>query len=260
MMILALLLPALVAGFPGGDHHGDGHEDGCVDISRYSEILYNVTEASVCSFKTTRTCVKHKKSACVPVPVKSCRAVPYPDCSNEAFTVRMHDDKVVGKTFVGKQCKEQGFHTLTEIRKEAVCEQVTKEQCDSKWVINDAGEKVWAGNENCRDVTFEDCRLKDVPKQIQVPKYVCTDLPVATYAVPVFAEVDVTGYRAKCEARAYAECSETMETVCADLEFEEYTDTVVPNCFPGCAADGTCGTMKFRIPYQTYDHRLKCLF
>jgi len=259
MMILALLLPALVAGFPGGDHHGDGHEDGCVDISRYSDILYNVTEASICSYVSRRTCVKHKRSACVSAPVKTCRAVAYPDCSNEAFTVRMHNDKVVGKQFVGKQCKEQGFHTLIENHKKAVCEQVTKEQCDSKWVINAAGEKVWAGNENCRDVTFEDCKLKDVPTPIQVPKYVCTDLPVETYSVPVFAEVDVTGYRGKCQVGAYADCTETSETVCADLEFEECSDTIEPNCFPGCEADGTCGTMKFRIPYQTYDHRLKCL-
>merc|ERR1712156_386045 len=84
MMILALLLPALVAGFPGGDHHGDGHEDGCVDISRYSDILYNVTEASICSYVSRRTCVKQQ--------------------------------------FVGKQCKEQGFHTLIENHKKAVCE------------------------------------------------------------------------------------------------------------------------------------------
>merc|ERR1712193_180986 len=198
------------AGFPGGDHHGDGHEDGCVDISRYSDILYNVTEASICSYVSRRTCVKHKRSACVSVPIKTCRAVAYPDCSNEAFTVRMHNDKVVGKQFVGKQCKEQGFHTLIENHKKAVCEQVTKEHCDSKWIINAAGEKVWAGNENCRDVT-------------------------------------------------YADCNETSETVCAYLEFEECSDIIEPNCFPMCMDDGTCGTMKFRIPYQTYDHRLKCL-
>merc|ERR1712156_403156 len=196
MMILALLLPALVAGFPGGDHHGDGHEDGCVDISRYSDILYNVTEASICSYVSRRTCVKRKRSACVSVPIKTCRAVAYPDCSNE----------------------------------------------------------------NCRDVTFEDCKLKDVPTPIQVPKYVCTDLPVETYSVPVFAEVDVTGYRGTCQVGAYADCTETSETVCADLEFEECSDIIEPNCFPMCMDDGTCGTMKFRIPYQTYDHRLKCLF
>merc|ERR1712193_84285 len=174
------------AGFPGGDHHGDGHEDGCVDISRYSDILYNVTEASICSYVSRRTCVKHKRSACVSVPIKTCRAVAYPDCSNEAFTVRMHNDKVVGKQFVGKQCKEQGFHTLIENHKKAVCEQVTK--------------------------------------------YVCTDLPVETYSVPVFAEVDVTGYVGTCKVGAYADCTETSETVCADLEFEECSDIIEPNC------------------------------
>merc|ERR1712037_9285 len=147
-MLHLLLLVGLVSGFPGGDHHGDGHEENCVDISSYSEI-----------------------------PIQECKANAYPDCKSVPFAQIMKDDASNTNTFVGKECHETGSQTLFETHQKPVCETVEKEQCDSKWVINEFGEKVWAGNENCQQVTWEDCKLVDVQTPISVPQYTCTDLP-----------------------------------------------------------------------------------
>ena len=62
---------------------------------------------------------------------------------------------------------------LTETKQMPVCVPVTKQQCDSKWEVQvnaETGEmeKVWAGNENCREVTWEDCSLetREVTQQV----------------------------------------------------------------------------------------------
>merc|ERR1712037_982167 len=120
-----------------------------------------------------------------------------------------------------------GSETLIEYQQKPVCTTVTKEQCDSKWVVNEFGEKVWAGNENCKDVTWEDCKLESIPHPIVVP-----------------------AYTAKCQAAAFADCSTNYVQECVELEYEECTDSFEEVCF---------GAMTFRIPFQEYDHRLKCI-
>ena len=64
---------------------------------------------------------------------------------------------------------------LTETKQMPVCVPVTKQQCDSKWEVQvnaETGEmeKVWAGNENCREVTWEDCSLetREVTQQVEL--------------------------------------------------------------------------------------------
>merc|ERR1712038_325267 len=257
-MISLIFLSALslVAGFPGGDHHGDGHDDQCVDISRYSKILYNTTCYQFCTYRTHRTCQIQKSSACVSIPVTQCEVVGLADCKNTPFTGLYHDDVILTQQFVPKECKQTGEETLIEYHQTPVCKNVTKQHCESKWVINYLGEKVWAGNENCKDVVWEDCHLEQVRSPITVPTYSCFDLPTITYSVPEFREIEVTGYTSDCETKAYPVCTTTYEQVCTDVDYEECFDTIEPVCF-GSSSDnsGFCMT----IPYQTYDHRLKCI-
>merc|ERR1712037_780273 len=241
-MLHLLLLVGLVSGFPGGDHHGDGHEENCVDISSYSQIQYNTSTADLCTFKVRRSCQTKTSPACVQIPTQECKANAYPDCKSVPFTQIMKDDASNTNTFVGKECHETGSQALFETHQKPVCETVEKEQCDSKWVINEFGEKVWAGNENCKQV--------DVQTPISVPQYTCTDLPAVTYTLPSYAEVEVTGYRTECVPAANAACQTNYVQECTDLEYEECQDIIEPLCF---------NQMMVQIPYQTYDHRLKCI-
>ncbi len=250
MISLLLFLVPFAAAFPGGDHHGDGHDDHCVDISRYSEIQYNITVADLCAYRTSRVCTKKVNSACVAIPYQTCKVVGYANCLSDEFVKTFHDDAIEKQTFTGKDCFEDGFEVLNENHKTPECKNVTREQCDSKWVLNAAGEKVWAGNENCVEHTWEECTLVDVPSQVTVPKWKCVDGATITYNIPILKEVQVPGYVTKCAAAAYAECQTTTKQECAEIEYEECADVIEPFCF---------GMMEFRVPYQTYDHRLKCI-
>ena len=249
-----LLLVGAVTAFPGGDHHGDGHDDQCVDISKYSDILYKETTAAVCSYKTRRVCQQRSNTACVGIPITTCEAKAYADCHSEPFVIKMQDDSTESLEFVGKECLVSGQQTLVEYQQVPVCKNVTKEHCESKWVINAAGEKVWAGNENCKEVTWEDCQLENVPQPVNVDTYTCRDMAPIYYTQPTIVEVDVTGYKTTCKAAAYADCSVSYVQECAPLEYEECTDIIEPVCFGEEGAGIT-----FRVPYQTYDHRLKCI-
>ena len=252
-MLLLLLVGCslgMVSGFPGGDHSGDGHEENCVDISRYSEIFYEESFHNICTYRTSRSCRTVTNSACVSIPVSECEVVGYAKCTSSAHTSLQHNDAVIPTSFTPKECHQTGLQTLHEVHQVPVCQNVTKQQCDSKWIVDAAGEKVWAGNENCQDVTWEDCSLQDVSKPIDVPTYTCSDVPPITYPLPSFNEVEVTGYKTTCAAAAYPLCTTSSVQKCAEVTYEQCEDIVTPVCF---------GEMYFRVPYQTYDHRLKCL-
>ena len=251
MHALALLLScSLVSAFPGGNHHGDGHESNCVDISVYGDLQYNETVADVCTYKKIRHCETRNNQACASIPLTTCSASANAACVNTPFSQTVREDSTEQLSFVGKECFESGSETLIEYHQKPVCTTVTKEQCDSKWVVNEFGEKVWAGNENCQQVTWDDCKLVDVPTPITVPTYTCTDDAAISYSVPSIKTVEVTGRKTRCAPSAYPVCETTFENACVETEVEECSDVIEPACF---------GSTFFRIPYQTYDHRLKCI-
>lgn len=249
---IVLLLPALVAAFPDGSghHHGDGHDDRCVDISRYSEIKYNISVTDLCTYRTARVCNKKVNTACVAIPEQKCKVVGYAKCASDPFTKTVHDDGVEKLPFHGKDCYQSGTKPLNENHKKPECKNVTREQCDSKWVVNAAGERIWAGNENCVEKTWEECTLVDTFKSVEVPVWTCKDSNAIFYNVPVLNEVSITGYNTGCRAAAYAECVTTSRQECAQVEYEECADIIEPFCYGG---------LEFRTPYQSYDHRLKCI-
>merc|ERR1712147_586922 len=64
--IIFLTLLTLAA---GGQHHGDGHDDNCVDISKYGPVEYEESNTDICSYKVKKTCTKNSREVCKYVPV-----------------------------------------------------------------------------------------------------------------------------------------------------------------------------------------------
>jgi len=247
---LVLLLVSSALAFPGGDHHGDGHDDKCVDISTYTEVTYNETVQPICCYQVVRNCQKKSKNVCITTPTTECHAEAYTVCNSVSTVAGVyHDDITVTESFVPKKCFQNEVHSFEEVKKKAVCEDITKSVCDSKWEINEAGEKVWAGDENCRDVTWENCELKPYTVITEVPIYNCEDDTPITYVKPVIAEADVTTVKTTCEPRAVPVCVHTAKTACAVVEWEDCQETV----------DEKCMDMYIREPSQGFDHRLKCI-
>jgi len=233
-----------------GDHHGDGHDDNCVDISKYGPVQYNETRADVCTYKTVTECTPRSQEVCVTVPITECEVVGYTDCQNTPTTSIVKDDSLETHQFVKQDCVvSDEKEIITEMKKMPVCRNVTKQQCDTKWVVNDQGEKVWAGNENCQEVTWEDCTLEDRVITQEVDVWECNPSPDPIfYQTLVESSVDVTTYDMVCQPRANPVCSHSAEVQCKTVEWEDCTDIIIPSCF----------NTYFKVPYQEYDHRLRC--
>lgn len=259
MLCVLLLFGVAVAGAAGGDHHGDGHDDQCVDVSRYSEVQYNISTAPICTYRVSRKCETKMDTACVSMPKQECEVIGYSRCKSEVFTRVLHDDTIQTVDFHSKTCQQDGYQVLNDHHQVPECHNVTREHCDSKWVLDSEGNKVWAGNENCVTKTWEECVLVDKPNPVQVAVWKCFDDQVISYDIPVLKEVTADGYTTKCEADAYAQCTTSHVLQCTDVQYQECTDVVQPVCI-GCSVPGNpdCG-VNFRIPYQTYDHRLTCI-
>ena len=109
---------------------------------------------------------------------------------------------------------------------------------------------MWGGNENCEDVIKEVCELEDVFTEHEYPSITCTPGELLQYYQPHLVEEIVTLRQTKCTPAAGRVCRTTLTEECIDVPYEECTETLVPSCVGG----------QFDIPYQPYDHRLKCIF
>merc|ERR1711862_259372 len=83
-----------------GDHHGDGHDDNCVDISKYGPVKYNESRSDVCTYKTVTECTPRSQEVCVTVPITECKVVGYTDCQNTPTTSIVKDDLLETQEFI----------------------------------------------------------------------------------------------------------------------------------------------------------------
>merc|ERR1712154_254208 len=69
----------------------------------------------------------------------------------------------------------QGRKVIPHIKMLPECRNVTKQNCVTLWETDPEGKQVWAGNEACEPVTWQECKL--VPKTVKfiVPEINCTD-------------------------------------------------------------------------------------
>merc|ERR1712176_34361 len=221
--------------------------ENCVDISRYQELEFNHSEADLCTFSVVKECQPKWEKVCITVEETVCRVEAAVEETVVSTDHVVPNDSIVDLEFVEKVCKPKPVKPV-EKKMMPQCEMVTKEQCDSKWVINAEGEKVWAGNENCKNVTWQDCKLQEVEVSEEVISWECEDGEAIKYAAPVQESTKVSTMETQCAGEAYEVCETSQREVCTDVDWQECSDRVVTKCFPG----------QFEEPFQRYDHRLRC--
>ena len=183
------------------DPHGDRHSGNCVDTSHYLDVEYNVTNQPWCRNKLIKVCRKMREEVCIPVTRVTCDMVAYVDCFIRSTVSNIRNDKVKDESFVTKECKVDKVLVLEEEKKMPVCCTVTKQQCDSRWLINKVGEKIWAGNENCRNVSWVDCVLEENKITVDVPTYSCEDSAILQFSSFLINTEEVTSHERICQPR-----------------------------------------------------------
>ena len=230
------------------DHHNDHPEDECVDVSKYSQVEYNTTTEKICSYRVERACQPKSQRVCVTLPSTECTLEAGYICDNKKWEETVRCDETQSNTFTPKKCVPSGFRTLKEIKQVPECRNVTKQVCDSKWEINAEGQKVFASNENCRDKTWEQCKLVDKVVEEQVPAISCVDEAVETYLTPIVKEEQTTVISNTCVATGGAVCKVSSSSDCTEVEWIECEEWV----------ERDCEDVAIKVPYQEYEHLLRC--
>jgi len=130
------------------------------------------------------------------------------------------------------------------------CKNVTKTHCTTLWTVDQNGEKVWAGNEDdCKDVTWEECFpiVKQVP--MQVAQMNCIDYPVSYFDYENVTST-VMADTMDCQVEKIPECHPVTSTKCDNIVYtrcEELPQTI-------------CTTVEIPVPSQQKLHKQWCLF
>ena len=225
-------------------------QDGCVDISRFGPLDFDETLVEMCSYRTANRCVKREKRTCTEVPVHDCQIKSHVNCEHSPVTETIANDIAEIGEFAEQVCKPGPKEELSEIKNVPVCETVMKQQCDSRWDVNEMGVKVWLGDYNCRNVSWEDCTLEEKVVTEEVQTWQCAPDPEPLlYLFPILQHEEVTVISTECEPVSEAVCEVRMEARCEVVEWEECQQFILPSC----------RLMPFKIPHQKYEHLLRCL-
>merc|ERR1712088_842156 len=100
-----------------------------------------------------------------------CKPFATPNCNVETEVRKGTRARITTETVDIQECKEITVN-IPHIKKVPVCRNVTKQNCVTNWeVVN--GQKVWAVNEKCSPVTWQDCKLEEVEVDFPAQKVDC---------------------------------------------------------------------------------------
>jgi len=230
----------------GKDPHGN---DFCVDVSRYGHVAVNATWLEVedtCNVE--QICKWKNQTVCGDVTNMQCSIVAYTECKTtqveEKCTKPVEEIKWADQWW----CDERP-NTTTHFKEMPVCKNVTKQNCVTKWEMDDQGNKYWAGNEDCEPVTWQECDIVPVEVPFEFPTVEC----VPTEKIPYCdrKQVDSTRKRTTvtCEVKSTQSCKPVTSRSCVNIEWYDCHDEPRQNK----------SHVAIWKPYQERLHLQKCL-
>merc|ERR1711962_251863 len=148
------------------DPHHEVDDKKCVDISTWGELKYKKVEKEHCKVHYHKHTEKKKDKVCSEVTSIHCTVLPYTVCEMKLKTEKHYSCEWFWNYKPIKKCHNV-VKTVTHYKKKPECKTVPKYHCEEKWEVDHHGEKVWAGNGNCKLIEWEDCKLVSVPAKFQ---------------------------------------------------------------------------------------------
>jgi len=138
------------------------------------------------------------------------------------------------------------------VKKVPHCENKTSLNCETGWKVDDNGNKVWSGEEECEEVTWQECKL--VEKEVDFPAVESDCKPAAVpqevYVVPANKTVNVRASVPKLKI--------VQETLCEPVTTNECVDVPYQDCSNPIRKE-ECRNFEVRKPKQDFIHKKKCL-
>merc|ERR1719309_1821797 len=192
----------------------------CVDVSTYQPVVWVESEAEECSTVFVKKCEEKSENVCADVTETKCEVVPYTECSMGMEPQEFSQTILAPKKFVEKTCT-QGRKVIPHTKMLPQCRNVTKQNCVTLWETDANGKQVWAGNEACEPVTWQECKL--VPKTVSfiVPEIKCKDGQELWYHEPTpITDVRMTNTFG-CQIKHTVSCRSEERPDCKTVKFQE---------------------------------------
>lgn len=228
---------------------GNTHENFCRPLEDYGPRIDKMEKRQVCQTKFIKNCEPVTVTDCMQVTELRCEVNLFTNCTMD-WTMKDQVESLMSvKEAPLKNCTKEmvlEYHNKTIYD----CQNVTKRHCTTLWTINEAGQKIWAGNEDdCRDVTWEECNPIEKQVPMAVAQMSCIDEPVSYFdyentTTPQMADtMDCTvDMRPVCEPVTQKKCAETTYTKCEEVPETE------------------CSVVEIPVPSQDKLHKQWCLF
>jgi hypothetical protein len=229
----------------GVDLHGDQF---CVDISSYDVVKWVEEDSEECATPWVKKCDQKSENVCAEVVETKCEVVPYTECTMGVEPVDYTETELIPKEFSAQVCVTKR-DTVPHTKMVPECRNVTKQNCVTLWETDDDGKQVWAGNDQCEPVTWQECKL--VPKDVQfiIPKVECTPEPPIWYHVPEAVAKTKETNTMTCVVKSTTNCKVVPRNDCKSVYYQECKEIPTPGCTP----------TKVHKPTQELIHRKKCL-
>lgn len=228
----------------------DPHSPGphCWDVSTYGNVYYHHVKREKCMTEFPKIPVPRKKRVCVDAHSVKCSIVPYLNCTMTEVETKYNVTMMVDHPFVPKTCVNVPVVHWHK-KKVPVCRPVTKKQCVTNWEVDHDGKKVWSGNEDCKNVTWEKCDLIPRDFQYNTNGTNCTDGPPIEWWDCEKMPKKTKTYNMTCIPLAALKCEAVKEEICKDIEWEDSYQK----------ADEMCIDKMVHIPHQDRKHKKQCI-
>jgi len=234
--------------YPASDVVDLHNKEFCVDVSSYQPVVWVEKDAEECHTVFVKKCDKKQENVCADVTETRCEVIPFTECSMGLEPQQFSETKLAPKQFIEKACT-QGQKSIPHQKLLPECRNVTKQNCVTLWEKDQYGKQVWAGQEGCEPVTWQECKL--VPKDVQfiVPEITCSDKQELWYHEPEEKTDTRMTNTFGCEVKSTTHCIANTRPDCKQITWNECSEVPVTNCNP----------KSVHVPTQELLHRKKCL-
>ena len=201
------------------------HNNLCRDLTDFGDLTYINETVQVCTSTLEKKCDPITVKECLDVTEMLCEVELFTDCAMDWTTHNLTESRPTTLNKTLSTC-EKIFKVEQHEKIHYECKNVTKQHCTSLWkVVN--GEKVWAGNDDdCKDVTWEECKPVVYPTKLKVPWSFCQPENFTFLTFENRTE-RIKLLISECTVEAKAVCkTEATADRCANLKYEECQEVI----------------------------------
>merc|ERR1712183_415294 len=225
--------------------------DFCSGISFWDVVEYRSRDQRCCEVKADRRCERKNKQVCLEATELKCKTIAWAECSVSVWTKEnVKKCEPTYKDFQYKDCQEENY-SVKHKKKLPKCREVTKDNCVTDWDIDENGNKVWAGKEDCSPVTWEECDLVDQEVDFPAVRTKCDTVGTIKWVDYVqHNDASVDELQNRCEVHSAVHCEPETTNKCTNVQYTECRVEKTPE---------ECRNVVIHEPFQQKRHQKKCL-